>query len=664
MDRCRTGEAVRRLAKQYGAQNGHQPERLPKHQQPQEPEVPVPAETVRAQLRRQGWEVAAEFQYSPDLRKVLFHHQDRKQPDKNRPEKTFRWEHRRCDRWYARDGGKPKPIYLNAVFRERDQLGTVLGVEGEAKADFAGNFGYPAFSFREEISAEDAKTLNDLDVVLWADHDDPGQKYMEGAANTISQHGQPRTLSVIQPPAGLPPGGDIVDAVQTLGWSRKHVEDAISSAAVYQTIGPNQVGTINAEDSSQQRSETWQQDLIHNRDGNPKPILANAITALRNCPTWSGVLSFNDFSLGIVILKSPPWPTSEVGKEWTDHEDRLTANWLQHAGIFVGVEVAGQAVQAVAKDRRFHPVREYLDSLNWDGTRRIDNWLSHYLAAEQSNYTSAVGARWLISAVARIYRPGCKADCCLILEGPQGLLKSTAIKTIAGEWFTDEIADLGGKDAAMQTRGVWVIEIAELDSMSRGDVSKIKAFMSRATDRFRPPYGKRLIESPRQCVFAGSVNKSEYLRDETGGRRFWPVPCTRIRIDSLSRDRDQLWAEAVRRYQQGTPWWLDSPELNTVAQEEQADRYEQDAWQGIIRAWVAQPKQRTDGQGHPLEPFTSTEESVTSEDVLLHAIGKRQEFWTPQDAARVKRCLEALGWRRRRLGPRNARSYRFQRVVS
>src|SRR5271170_1715417 len=245
-------------------------------------------------------------------------------------------------------------------------------------------------------------------------------------------------------------------------------------------------------------------------------------------------------------------------------------------GIYVSVEIAGLAVQTVARDRTFHPVRQELNALKWDGTRRIDGWLSLYLGAEPSQYTSAVGSRWLISAVARIYDPGAKADCALILEGDQGLMKSTALKTLAEPWFTDEIADLGSKDAAMQTRGVWVIEIAELDSMSRADVSKIKGFISRTTDRFRPPYAKRLIESSRQCVFAGSVNHSAYLRDETGGRRFWPVACNRILIEDLERDRDQLWAEALVRFEAGETWWLDTLELIRTAEREQADRYESD----------------------------------------------------------------------------------------
>jgi predicted P-loop ATPase len=410
----------------------------------------------------------------------------------------------------------------------------------------------------------------------------------------------------------------------------------------------------------------WRDQLIcskgrRDEPGGPKPLLANAITALRAAPEWEGVLAFDEFSLRTVALKPAPWDGAATGLDWTDHEDRLVANWLQHASIYVSVEVAGQSVQTVAKDRPFHPVREYLDSLMWDGTTRIDTWLTRYLGAEATEYTAAVGARWLISAVARIYMPGEKVDCCLILEGPQGIKKSMALRTMAHAWFTDEIAELGSKDSAMQTCGVWIIEIAELDSMRKAEVSKIKSFMSRSTDRYRPPYCKRLIESPRQCVFAGSVNHSNYLRDETGGRRFWPVTCTQIRIDELSRERDQLWAEARDRYRSGAPWWLDTVELNRVAQQQQADRYEGDAWDELVTKWVQSPSQRLDGAGQRLQPFTSDCESVTMADVLKHCIGKLQDGWSQSDMNRVGRCLRALGFERYKARRGAYREWRYRR---
>jgi predicted P-loop ATPase len=248
--------------------------------------------------------------------------------------------------------------------------------------------------------------------------------------------------------------------------------------------------------------------------------------------------------------------------------------WLQRKGILVDVSVAAQTVQTVSKDRTFHPVRNYLESLSWDGVERLDQWLSKHLGAENNHYTRAVGARWLISEVARVSRPGVKADCCLILEGPKGGRKSTALKTLAGPYFADELANLGSKDSVLQTHGVWIIELSELDTLNRSDVGRIKAFMSRTTDRFRPPYSKRLIESPRQCVFAGTVNHSHYLRDETGGRRFWSVACGSIDIDSLMRDRDQFWAEAKAKFDRGGIWWFETTELVEAAAAEQAERYE------------------------------------------------------------------------------------------
>ena len=216
-----------------------------------------------------------------------------------------------------------------------------------------------------------------------------------------------------------------------------------------------------------------------------------------------------------------------------------------------------------------------------------------YLGAEDTPLNRAFGSRWMISAVARIMQPGAKVDHMLILEGPQGAKKSSALKVLAGaEWFTDELAEIGSKDAAQQMRGIWIIEIAELDAIGRAEVSRIKAFLTRTTDRYRPPYERYVVEVPRQCVFAGSVNPDTYLRDETGNRRFWPVRCGRIDLDALRRDRDQLWAEAVARYREGAIWWLDEPELIAEVKAEQDQRYHADAWDSRIDRWLVFERRR------------------------------------------------------------------------
>lgn len=404
----------------------------------------------------------------------------------------------------------------------------------------------------------------------------------------------------------------------------------------------------------------WREGLIVNREGAPKPLLVNAVRALRTAPEWAGVLGFNEFAVKTVSLKPAPWDGAAAG-DWTDDDDTRAATWLQGQGIYVPVDVVAKAVQSVAKDSRFHPVKSYLDSLKWDGTKRVEGWLNLYLGVYPTTYSKAVGARWLIQAVARIYKPGCKGDSCLILEGEQGLGKSTALRTLGWPWFTDEVSDLGSKDSALQAQGTWVVELSELDALSRGEVSQVKAFLSRSVDRFRPPYGRHVSAFPRQCVFAGSVNDATYLRDATGGRRFWPVACTIARINELKRDRNQIWAEAVHLYRKGEVWWLDTKELVALAAAEQADRYDKDIWDSLIDPWLQGPTRlENDGYNPARESFSSTSKSVCVQDIMAHCIGKRQDLWSQIDKNRVVRCLLARGWERFRAQKNGKREWRYQ----
>jgi predicted P-loop ATPase len=383
----------------------------------------------------------------------------------------------------------------------------------------------------------------------------------------------------------------------------------------------------------------WRQQLIFGRAG-PKPLLANAFTALRDAPAWAGILCFNAFHQRVVLRGKAPWMAAPVDEYWTNIHDVLAADWLQHEEIAVSPDVAGQAVEAVAREQRFHPVLDYLARCRWDGEPRLDLWAVRFLGAEDTPFVRAVSPRWMISAVARVTEPGCKADCALILEGPQGLLKSTALKTLAQPWFTDEIADLGTKDSAMQLAGAWIIELAELDSISRAEVSRIKAFMSRTTDRFRPPYGRRVVEQPRQCVFAGTANDNEYLRDETGGRRWWPIGCSSIDIDGLAAARDQLWAEARDRYTAAEPWWLETDELNCCAAEEQDARYRADPWRPHIREFIG-------------------DKASVSVPEVLSELGIAIKDQTQIHANRVAACLKSLGWGRKQMRIRGDREWRY-----
>jgi predicted P-loop ATPase len=417
----------------------------------------------------------------------------------------------------------------------------------------------------------------------------------------------------------------------------------------------------------------WQERLLANEKGGYKACVANAITALRYAPEWDGVLWFDEFSIRTVMRRPPPWELPSMDfpdTEWTDCDDIRLAEWLQHQGISINPAVAAQAVEVASRIYTFHPVREYLTSLpEWDGTMRLPYWLRDYLGVADTNYSRTVGCRWLISAVARIFEPGCKADCALILEGPQGLKKSTALSVLGGPWFTDQIADLGNKDSCVDVQGAWIMELAELDSMRRGDIGTIKAFMARGTDRFRMPYGKRTAKFQRQCIFAGTINPEGdgYLKDATGGRRFWPVKCTKIDIDALKANVDQLWAEAVLLYNDGHPWWLDTPELEQAAEEQQAERYQGDIWEGLIEQYLNCYKVETkDDYGNVTEtrwlerhePLIDT----SIPEILTDVLDIEESRWNRRDQMRIGGVLTAMGFERYRMKEKGRREYRYHKT--
>ncbi|WP_027286049.1 VapE domain-containing protein, partial [Rubritepida flocculans] len=240
----------------------------------------------------------------------------------------------------------------------------------------------------------------------------------------------------------------------------------------------------------------WASLLRIDAGGAPERNEANVITALSLDAAFTGALMFDEFSQEIIVARALPWdPAGTVHpRPWGEADDVRCAEWLQRHEINVPPVVVGRSVVAVSRNIRIHPVRDYLEALAWDGTPRLDTWAVAYLGAEDTPLHRSMAALWMVSAVARIMQPGCKADHMLILEGPQGIRKSTALKVLASEpWFTDELAELGSKDAAQQMRGIWIIEMAELDAIGQADVSRIKAFLSRTTDRYRPPYERYVV---------------------------------------------------------------------------------------------------------------------------------------------------------------------------
>ena len=404
---------------------------------------------------------------------------------------------------------------------------------------------------------------------------------------------------------------------------------------------------------------------VPNDDAAPplRNSLASIVAALASLPAWAGVLATDLSDARIVFRKPPPFPLGEREPGATeapvalrDRDMDRVRHWFEVAlGVRLSKQNVVEAVRIVADQHAFHPVRDYLAGLSWDGRPRIDGWLERYLGVRpreeaEGAVVRSVARKWLVSAVARAMQPGCKVDTMLILEGRQGIGKSRALATLAGpRFFSDAAIDFGTKDACQTIQGIWIFELAELDAILRRDPATVKAFLSRATDRFRVPYGRTPESVPRGVVFAGTVNHGSYLRDRTGNRRYWIVRCEApLDVAGLARARDQLWAEATHLYRSGETWHLDPTDERSMADEADA-RLEADPWEEAVGAWTA--AQGGDGQERPF----------SMDDVLEGALGLRSSSKNSQVTVRVSRLLSGLGYERRRRTSL-PRAYHYVRV--
>lgn len=373
--------------------------------------------------------------------------------------------------------------------------------------------------------------------------------------------------------------------------------------------------------------------------GHVQPCLYNVVLILDAHPEWAGVIAFDSFAGRVMKRRAGPHGGG-VG-EWQDIDDIRATLWLSKTyHIEPKSQVMMAAVQAVAEEHAYHEVREYLAHLKWDGRKRIAEygWLHVYCGAEPSEYHRLAGMKWLVSAVARILRDvETKADNVLVLEGPQGIGKSTALRVLFHPWFTDSPIRLGDKEAAMIIRGRWGIELGELDAFNRAESTTAKNFFSQSEDRYRSPWGKRPQDVRRACVFAGTTNESMWMKDQTGNRRYWPIAITRVDRDELRADRDQIWAEAVHLYQQGVPWHVNEDE-QPLFDEAQEARLIRDAYEEKIEAWLED------------ERIKNGRRTVKMSNILGGALGLDTGKWTRQEQTRVGQVMSRVSaWRRRRI---------------
>lgn len=337
--------------------------------------------------------------------------------------------------------------------------------------------------------------------------------------------------------------------------------------------------------------DSWMRKLQRTKSGVPESNPYNCIWIMQHDPQLKNRFGLDEFAHRIVVLGNLPWRTVNGSDLWGDTDDACIRNYLSTVYQIKGKGIIDDAITEVMNQNKFHPVREYLTALNWDGTERVDSLFIDFIGAKDTPYIRAVTRKWLCGAIARVMEPGIKFDTAIVLYGEQGLGKSVILERLGGKWFNNTLQDIKTKDALEQIQGAWINELAELSPTYKNDNEIVKAFLSRTTDRFRVPYGRRTEEYPRQCVFAGSTNNLLFLKDRTGNRRFWPISGDKRRKVrnswDLSKDEvDQIWAEAFMMWANGESLVLDE-QLEQEAIKIQQSHTEGSELTGLIEEYLS-----------------------------------------------------------------------------
>lgn len=378
-------------------------------------------------------------------------------------------------------------------------------------------------------------------------------------------------------------------------------------------------------DTANDNDTNWEDQLQLTEKHKCKNSTYNVRLILTNHADWLGKIRYDEFEE----------KTKYNGANWEDHNTTDCKTWLSEFYVIeVSTSTIDSIVDAIARSNSYHPVREYLQSLTWDGRERLPNWLREICGADDSLYHSEIGRMWLVSAVARVMIPGCQADSALVLiSQEQGVGKSTAFHVLGKSWTADSSIDIGTKDAMQALSGVWIYELAELSSVrSARDVETVKSFITTRCDHYRSPYGHRYADHPRQIAFGGTSNNTKCLHDNEN-RRFWPVEVSQIDIERLTNEVDQLWAEAYSRFTNGETWHPETEELKNLIREHGLDHTETDPWHDPI-ARLVEEYNMSDG--------------ITTEHILSTTIRLEVKDQTRAHEMRVSNVMKLLGYTNKR----------------
>ncbi len=562
-------------------------------------------------------------------------------------------------KWISRQMPGPRPFYrlLDIMQCDGDDI---LVVEGEGKKLDRAQELFPqcvattASGGAQAFAGMDYTHFAGRSVIIWPDQDEPGRKYAAGIAARAHAAGAV-SIRIVDVPTDWPKHWDLGDDPPP------DADLAAMLAAAPRWTPPDvKVKRLNAPDAKLMNAaepidvevEIVDADEVRNipataaafdglqRAENNK-ILKNEPNARHVLKSLGITFRYNDFSHFIEIQEA-----QELSARLDDAE--MWAMWLQVwkiSDIKFAKDDWPIFILSFARENRFHPVREYLDTLDWDGVDRLDEWLATYLGAENNELNRFIGRTILIAAVCRVRRPGSKFDYMAVFEGRQGIGKSTSIAALCPdpELFTDNFQlSHNTKEAIEQTAGKWIVEIGELAGMRKSDIDHVKSLLSRQTDEARLVYGKLREPRKRQFVFIGTTNETNYLIDPSGNRRFWPVTVgvsRKIDIAAIIRDRDQLWAEAARREADGEPIYP-SGEMAVALDGLQKEREVSDEWEGPIQQWLDRN-------------FTAASDAVdkgetTLFEVATSAVGMKTERLDSVVQKRLMRCMARVGWHKAR----------------
>lgn len=598
---------------------------------------------------------------------------------------------RGLQRWHSKTWDEPRPLYWPGGRTPVDgYTGKILVVEGEKcakaaqallpellvvswpgggkvwnRADWAKVAGHDVVLWpdcdakRYKLSKEEERAgIDPLTKAIMPEAEQPGIKTMRGIAQHLLELGCAVSQCPLPTPGQRPDGWDVADAIAE-GWTQAQVQDFLA-AAVPVGVNPAAPAPSAAGAGSGGEDRDWRWFLVATDKGAIKVCRENLVMALDGLPAKGvkgideaqGVIAFNDFTNNVVKLKPSPWGTA--AGEWLEEDELEMGAWLVNAYGMPPMPRAAleEAVKMVAGRHRYHPVRQYLATLEgkWDGTPRLRTWLKRVVNAQApagceeitDQYLARVGSWLPMAMVARVMDPGCKFDYMVVFEGAQGVGKSTLARVLGGAWFSDTGLVLGEKDTYQNLQGIWVQEMGELDSLNRAEITRTKSFISSVGDRFRASFDRRPRDYPRQVVFVGTTNEDHYLTDPTGNRRFWPVRVNG-QVDNawLRENRDQIFAEALQAYDAGHRFHPTPDEQRTLFDPQQNARVVESSIETLITHFLY--------DDHQVVPHGQENGAFINEITLvdlLHRIGIEVgklgagRFHEKQAAAALKR----LGW--------------------